>query len=382
MPKRRFIIIHRIPSPYRLHLFNCLHRALAEKAWELEVHFMDVCRGDRAHWNTDLDVAFKHRFWKNYKLPGPKGHFNPGLLNYIRKAPPEIVMLGGVWNTVTSMVGIGLLRPPKVIGWYEANDLIPGRMGRCAAFFKRYLLKRLDWHAVPGQRALDFLDHLFGAKSRELKISLLPNLVDEQRFSSERLGADARKSVRTRFDLPKDKTIIFTPARLIPKKGLVGFLRALARCKRDDMHYFILGDGPLQEEILGVIDELQLKDQVTLRSFIEYAQMPEIYGCVDIFCLPSVGDPNPLSVVEAMHSGLPVLLSDKLGNFPEAMEEGKNGFAFDPDSEDSIVAALNKMLALGEVELKSTGEAAHRLAEERWGSVAAVERFLEPILDE
>lgn len=380
LPQRRFVIVHGIPSPYRLHLFSCLHACLAKQGWQLEVHFMDLCRGDRAHWNANLEVPFEYKFWRNWQLPGKKGRFNPSLIAALYQNPPEIVLFGGVWDSVTSMTGISLLRRSKLIGWYEANDLIPGRMGWFSTRLKQFLLRKLDWHAIPGQRAYNFLEMLFQGEQAEFNISYLPNLVNEDRFTARHMSVSESSQLRESLGLPLDKTLLFTPARLIPKKGLVGFLRAFKEANLPDVHYFILGDGPLREEVVHTIKELELEDEVTLQGFIAYDEMPNVYAMVDVFCLPSLSDPNPLSVVEAMHSGLPVLLSDKVGNFPEAMSESGHGFAFNPEDQASIINALRQMFGSDAAQFSQMSVRARAHAQKNWGSFDAIERFLGPIL--
>ena len=54
--------------------------------------------------------------------------------------------------------------------------------------------------------------------------------------------------------------------------------------------------------------------------------MPKYYAASDLFLLPSIHDPNPLSVVEALHSGLAVAISDRCGNVEEGVMDGDNGF--------------------------------------------------------
>lgn len=378
--RKRFAVVHGIPSPYRLHLFERMNAYLDDHGWRMEVHFMDECSGDRAHWRRNLDVSFAHRFWKNWKLPGSKGRFNPGLLNHLRDHDPEIVMLGGVWDSVTAMVAVSTLRRPVLVGWYEANVLIPGRMDVASASLKRYLLRRLDWHAIPGERARGFLRLLLGDEAGRLNVSELPNLIDEGRFNATDMLRRAGRQLRTELGVPLECRLVVTPARLIPKKGLLEFLEGFAQARAPNLHYLVLGEGPLLPEFEHTVRGLELMDRVSLVGFLPYHRMPEVYGMADVFCLPSVNDPNPLSPIEAMHTGLPLLISRRLGNFPEAMVEDQNGYSFDPMDGSSIVEALERIASADEHRLSQMGEASRQLAAERWGSDRAVARFLEPII--
>jgi glycosyltransferase involved in cell wall biosynthesis len=68
------------------------------------------------------------------------------------------------------------------------------------------------------------------------------------------------------------------------------------------------------------------------------------YKNADVFVLPSYSDPSPLAVVEALFSGLPLLLSNRCGNHFEALVEGENGFVFDPFDKADIVTSFQKLI--------------------------------------
>lgn len=62
--------------------------------------------------------------------------------------------------------------------------------------------------------------------------------------------------------------------------------------------------------------------------------------------MPSLSDPNPLTCVEAVWAGLPLLVSNHVGNYPEIVEIGKNGFVFDYSNTDiifNILDTINKL---------------------------------------
>jgi glycosyltransferase involved in cell wall biosynthesis len=316
------------------------------------------------------------------QLPGKKGRLNPALLRHLSRSKPEIILFGGVWDSVTSILGVLTIKNSLKLGWYEANDLIPGKLGGLAGYLKRSLLDRLDWHAVPGQRAVRFLEMLYGAKTSGLQISFLPNIVDEARFSDQPLSEEEDKQMRQTLGVPQGRKLLFTTARLIPKKGIPQFIQAYAKADKADWHWLLLGSGPEKGAVIQAIKEAHLEEQVTLCEFVEYDKMPDIYRLADAYCLPSLNDPNPLSVVEALQSGLPVLLSKRLGNFPEAMQEGENGFAFEPGNVEETKRALEALFQTSEEERLRMGGASKAIGEAEWGSEAAIKRFLDPILKE
>ena len=396
--KPHFVVVHNLPSPYRLHLFNKLNEHLERDGWRLTVHFMDGLEAQaqerRVHrpngyeslmlkWNTSIssNAKFAYKFWKVIRLPFTRGQFNPALLFELFARKPAVVMYGGVWTAPTCAIGIGLLGGSKKVGWYEANSIIPGRTDFIARMIKRWLLRRLDWHALPGLRAVEFTKSLLGGE-KPIPISYLPNIVDETRFiGSVFTSIDERNEYRNRLKVPTEKRLILTPARLSSEKGLEDYLSTIAEARLANLHFMILGDGPLKARLEEMREKLNLESVLTIVPFVNYEEMPKIYAMSDIFCLPSVIDPNPLSVVEAMHSKLPVLLSDRLGNYPEALIEGRNGFGFSPGKREELRRALELMARIEDSEIIVMGKESKSLAEQRFCSDLCIKKFLKLILE-
>lgn len=83
--------------------------------------------------------------------------------------------------------------------------------------------------------------------------------------------------------------------------------------------------------------------------------MVTLYAAADLFVLPSLRDPSPLSAVEALAAGLPLLLSDKAGNVDEVLTPG-NGWRFSPERPIEMRSLLKSILRLTRSELAAMGE--------------------------
>ena len=171
------------------------------------------------------------------------------------------------------------------------------------------------------------------------KIVTIPNFVDLQFFLPP--------MVRQRHKVPE----IIVVATIWASKNTMGFIDAVARLKSKQKHFHVSWYGKdatcmdyyeqcLQKiEQLNVIDCLELKEKTTA--------IKEKYQSADYFCLPSFYEGTPNVICEAMASGLPVVCSDVCDN-SRYIEEGVNGFLFDPHDTESMVIALEKMLLLDE----------------------------------
>ena len=106
----------------------------------------------------------------------------------------------------------------------------------------------------------------------------------------------------------------------------------------------LAGEGPEQKNYLAKIDALGLHDHVRFLGKVSPTDMPGIYARTDIVVLPSVWDENqPVCLMEAMASGLPVVASRK-GGIPELIEHGENGLMFTAGDAPDLAAQLAALM--------------------------------------
>jgi colanic acid/amylovoran biosynthesis glycosyltransferase len=161
---------------------------------------------------------------------------------------------------------------------------------------------------------------------------------------------------------------LVTVARLNAAKGHVHALAAIHRGLQAglDLHYTIAGEGPHRDALLSVIDELGLGSHVTLTGALPEAEVFQLLSKADAFVLPSVGfgEAWPVSVMEAMGAGLPVIAS-MIGATPEMITPGGDGFLIPQRDERALLE--NIVLLARDVDTRRRiGEAARRTAERRF----------------
>ena len=83
---------------------------------------------------------------------------------------------------------------------------------------------------------------------------------------------------------------------------------------------------------------------VRLLGYQQQNIVMELYAIADFFVLPSLSDPNPLTCIEALWCGLPLLVSKHVGNYPEVIENGQNGYVFDYTKTTEAVGLITKLL--------------------------------------
>jgi glycosyltransferase involved in cell wall biosynthesis len=327
-------------------------------------------------------MAFEHSFWYDCgpSISGTKWHLNPSLLLWLTVNRPDFLMIGGPWSSLTGIGASLFARSRKKLCWAEGNSRSPGNVGAAAMWIKGSLLNRFDIFAVPGIEGEKLARMVIGEARTRPSIVMLPNLVDETRFIGAReFRLSTLAKMRDRLGVGAGERFALWPARLLPYKGIPEALKLLDPAFLAGWKIAILGDGPLRASVSDLIQVLGLGEFVSLHSSIGYEDMPAAYACADLFMLPSLQDPNPLSVVEALHSGLPILISNRVGNFPEALSGGLNGWAFDPEDSASARDAFASAFTCPGEKLQEMGRASKRIASDCWSTDRAIDSFLDAI---
>ncbi|HVH86733.1 MAG TPA: glycosyltransferase family 4 protein [Terriglobales bacterium] len=173
------------------------------------------------------------------------------------------------------------------------------------------------------------------------------------------------------------RRVLLIVARLAREKGLLPFLSALmflSAPERSRLTVSIAGASPAFKEIQRWIGTHDL--DVKLLGHKSQAEIAALYAQADGFCLPSLSDPNPLSVIEALWAGLPLLLSSCVGNHPECLQDSENGFCFDPSAPKSICNAVSRWLKLSTGQLDGFGAVSARIAQEKFAPREVIRNFL------
>lgn len=161
---------------------------------------------------------------------------------------------------------------------------------------------------------------------------------------------------------------LVTVARLNAMKGHVHALEAIyqGRLAGLDLHYTIAGEGPHRDALCSKIDELGLASHVTLTGALPEVEVFQLLSDADAFVLPSIGfgEAWPVSVMEAMGAGLPVIAS-VIGATPEMITPGEDGFLVPQRDERALFEKIS-LLARDVDMRRRLGEAARRTAQRRF----------------
>jgi glycosyltransferase involved in cell wall biosynthesis len=153
---------------------------------------------------------------------------------------------------------------------------------------------------------------------------------------------------------------------LTPRKGVLDLLAAsrLLRERGVAHELWLLGGTPDEGPAAEAEVRAELDASVRLLGTRAPQEMPAEFAAADVFCLPSWWEAMPLSVLEGMASGLPVVATD-VGDVRTAVEDGHNGLLVRPRAPEELTAALAALLKDPELR-RRMGANGRRAAEEHW----------------
>jgi glycosyltransferase involved in cell wall biosynthesis len=195
------------------------------------------------------------------------------------------------------------------------------------------------------------------------KVVTVYNGIDIRRFSNPAVSvSEARK----RLGIPQDSPFVFgTVGRLMPVKGHDLLLKAFAEVisKQENAILVIAGEGPLDSELSGIAKRLSIGDRL---RFLGYrADVPEILRALDAFVLPSRSEGLPVSLLEAMGSGLPVIAT-AVGGVPEILTHGETGILAPAGRVDKLAEAMLQLREMGAAGRTRMGRLAQQAVSERF----------------
>jgi glycosyltransferase involved in cell wall biosynthesis len=185
--------------------------------------------------------------------------------------------------------------------------------------------------------------------------------------------ADATVVIRNgvRLDRPRRRhpavadgpATVLAVGRLREPKDFLTLVRATAQLPAGSARVLIVGDGPDRAAIDHEVSRLGLRDTVELLG--ERADVAELLAGSDVFVLPSRSEGMPMSVLEAMAAGLPVVAS-AVGGVPELVRDGETGTLVAPGDPGALAGALGALVA-DPAQRTRLGAAARTRAEAEFG---------------
>jgi glycosyltransferase involved in cell wall biosynthesis len=217
-------------------------------------------------------------------------------------------------------------------------------------------------------------DYLVSLGMQPDKIFLGYDAVDNEHFHKGAEESRRQKAENQHHLSMLPERYFLASARFVQEKNLSSLINAFARYRElalttagnlKPWDLVLLGDGPLRPALEALVSALALERHVLMPGFKQYYELPAYYAQALAFVHASTIEPWGLVVNEAMASGLPVLVSNRCGCAQDLVQEGINGFTFDPFNTDQL-AQLMSQLSTSNFQL-STFASASRQIITSWG---------------
>lgn len=205
--------------------------------------------------------------------------------------------------------------------------------------------------AVSGDVAESIRNHI----GSPVPVEVVLNGVDVDRF--DRAGVDGA-ALRKTLGIPASAPVIGTVAVFREQKRLHDWLEAASALlsEHPDVHFLVVGDGPLRDELHDRASSLGLGKSVHWPGLLE--DVRPCLAAMDIYLMSSMFEGMPIALLEAMSMKCAVVAT-AVGGIPELVRNGDNGFLVEPGRPELLVQTVCPLLDHRE-DLKKYGAAARR----------------------
>lgn len=302
----------------------------------------DAQFGTEFKWDVDLLSGYDHEFVPNVAPDAGTHHFrgldNPELGERLRAWQPDAILLFGY--AYRSHLRLILNHPAPLI-FRGDSHLIGQRPSLAKRLALRWLYGRFTAFTYVGAANRAYFE-AFGVPATKLHFA--PHCVDASHFSRTAAIDAAAARLRGELDLGGRRVVLFA-GKFVPAKQPRELLAAFQALAPADTALVFVGDG---EERAALVAQAEQRPDCVVRflPFANQSEMPARYALADLFVLPSRGlyETWGLAVNEAMHLGVPCLVSDRVGCQRDLVLEGETGWVFPATDPAALRDALSRAL--------------------------------------
>lgn len=208
--------------------------------------------------------------------------------------------------------------------------------------FAAWWANRVNFLIVPSLKVKTWLESISVTK----EIRVIPNGIDLSMFNRGS-GRKSRYLIRKGIVGSEDFVLLFV-GRIAKEKSVKRLIDAFAPLAvvHPNIKLVLVGDGPDKPELEEYVVATGLESRVTFTGYVNSADMPEVYRAADVFTFLSTSETQGMVVLEAMASGLPVIVQNDAA-YEDTVFHGVNGFAI--EDAEGFRAAVETLYANPEV---------------------------------
>ena len=366
---RRLAIVLSHPVQYYSPWFRWLrtHTALEFRVfylWEFGVTTQrDPLFGATFRWDVDLLAGYDSEFVPNVASDPGTHHFrgldNPTLTSRLAAWRPDAVLLFG-YNWLSHQRALWWAWRHGVPLLFRGDSHLLGHtpLPLLHRLMLKFLYGRLAALTYVGAANRDYFRAL-GVP--ENKLFFAPHSVNAEHFNPADAPARAAAALRAELGLAGKRVVLFA-GKFSDAKQPVELLQAFVQVATPADALVFVGDGA-EKARLTALAATHPDACVRFLPFANQTEMPARYLLADIFVLPSRGryETWGLAVNEAMHLGVPCLVSDLVGCQRDLVQPGETGWVFPAEDRTALAATLSTALCTppGELARLSRNALAH-----------------------
>jgi len=340
MEKIEVILLHCIPSPYRIPLFEALAK---EENLEFQVYYCAQTH-KCCQWQNHESENYKYITLNGFRVESSyfTYYINLEIFSLIKRRY-DIIIIGGCKDFTSIMAFIiSKINKKHIIIWTEGIKTSKSLLGKIFTPIFSYLIKKSDAVVVPGTKSKEYV---LGYGCSEDKIFLAPNIVDNDFYIFE-CGKIKNEiyNYKLKYNL-LNKNVILYVGRLIKQKGVDYLIESVHLLNKDfnNVCLIIVGDGPYREELEKHCKKINVQN-VIFTGWKDGIEKIIYYSIADIFVLPTLNDVWGLVINEAMCCKLPVITT-KFAGCTDMIEDGINGYVIDRANSQQLYISIKKILS-------------------------------------
>lgn len=321
--------------------------------------YFDKEFGKAISWDLPLMDGYQSVILPNSRLSRLGSFFrlsNFSIRKHIGRKQAEVLAVHG-WGYCTAVFAIiwGKLTGTKI--WLRGESPLNQELQKSFLnrLFKRiflqfFLFRFVDKFLYIGKQNYQFYQHHGVAED---KLVFAPYCVDNDTLQRQVASSPGKAAARAALQLPEQNFVVLFSGKLIDKKRPLDLVKAFHQAAIPHSTLVLLGDGALMNEIQTFIRTHGVAN-ILLPGFVNQSALAPWFFAADIFVLPSVsGETWGLVNNEAMNFGLPILVSNLVGSAADLVEEGINGYSFEPGNIGQLSTLLQKAAAAPEWRTKA-----------------------------
>lgn len=348
-------------------LIDCINRMPAERYRHAVICLTDYTAFAQKITRPGVEIYSLH------KAPGLSPGTHVALWKLLRKLRPSVLHTYNLaaieYHFLAALAGV----PLRIHAEHGRDASDPDGTNKKHNTLRRWL-RPLIHRFVPVSADLQgWLKSVIGVPER--KNTLVPNGVDTDHFAPAPAGVGVIKGRH----FPRSCFVIGTVGRVQDVKNHRGLVQAFIRLReklpthRERLRLVIIGDGPCLPAVRQQVADAGLDDLVWLPG--ARSDIRDVMRTFSVFALSSIAEGTPVTILEAMATGLPIVAT-RVGGIPEVVQHGRTGMLAPASDADALADALAFYVEQPAL-LAEHGLASRRTAEARFSIDATVAAYLD-----